>query len=331
MKDNTILPIIFTVALSIGIALLAYFLLIHYVVEVDLKENYRDLHVLDFYEQPHDQDIFITGSSHVNEGINAYLIEDFLQKRNINRSVYVLGLNAETPLSRVPELDNLVASNPRMVVICLSYGDLSNLVEMDVDRYSLISQRISCDEECRNLFNESQAKLIYQTPFERLIYERKFLIPSLTRLDKILFHKRRNLTRVDIFPNNFKDPWVHEINKTESEKSEMLKNARSYPVFEDLNPQKKALLFTVNKLGKNNISVIIVNMPLSPDYSKTINESTRKNFSDFINMTGVPWYDYEREYTSGYFTDLTHLNVAGRNDFSQDLAEIITNNIKKGE
>jgi hypothetical protein len=330
MKDNAIFPIIFTIALSIGIALFAYFLLIHYVVDVDLNHRYREVTVLNFYELPHDRDIYIIGSSLVNEGIDGYMIEDFLQKRNINRSVYVLGQNAETPLSKVPELDNLIASKPKMVVIQLSYADLANNNDIYEDRFALISQRISCDQECRSLFNESQVKLIFQNPFEHLLYERKFLIPSLAHLDEIIFFKSKNLTRNQSFASNFKDPWISEINKTESEKIEMLKKYRSYPysVSEDLNPQKKAFLFTINKLRKNNISVIIINMPISPNWLDTINESTRKNFSDFINTTGVPRYDYEKEYPSDYFTDLTHMNVAGRNNFSPKIAAIIADYVK---
>jgi lysophospholipase L1-like esterase len=91
-----------------------------------------------------------------------------------------------------------------------------------------------------------------------------------------------------------------------------------------------ALLSAVNRLRQDNISVIIISMPTNPYYSDRITESSRQNFSAFLNETGIPWYDYEREYPSAFFIDEGHMNSAGRADFSQKLAELIANNEKQG-
>jgi len=331
MNDDSIFPVIMAIIFSISIALLTYFLLIHYVIEPELEQSHRELTVLDFYEQPHDRDIFIIGSSHVNEGIDAYLIEDFLQKRHINRSVYVLGINTETPLSKLPELDNLIASRPELVVIGLSYRDLRNRTNIYDDRFALISQRISSGGEYHYLFNDSQLKLLYQSPVENVFYNRKFIISSLNDQFSRIVRKGKDLNREEIFATNFKDPWIHETNLTDTEKIKMANdNTDLDTISEDLNPQKRALLYTVHLLQQNNISVIIVNMPISPYYSNNINESTRHNFFNFLNITGVPWFDFEREYSPDFFTDKEHMNVAGRTDFSPKLAAIIADYVKKG-
>jgi hypothetical protein len=65
-------------------------------------------------------------------------------------------------------------------------------------------------------------------------------------------------------------------------------------------------------------------------YSDRIKESSRHNFSVFLNETGIPWYNYEREYPSAFFIDEGHMNSAGRTDFSSKVAAIIADNIKKG-
>jgi hypothetical protein len=71
-------------------------------------------------------------------------------------------------------------------------------------------------------------------------------------------------------------------------------------------------------------------MPINPYYSNYINESTRDNFFNFLNETGVVWYDYELQYTSNFFIDNEHMNVAGRTNFSPKVASIIADYSKKG-
>lgn len=139
-----------------------------------------------------------------------------------------------------------------------------------------------------------------------------------------------------MYVTNFKDPWQHIINLTETEKINAVGNFTNrgnniYNVSNDLTLQKKALQYTITKLQENDISVIIINMPLNPYYTTTINESNRYILSNFLNSTGVQWYDFENEYSSEYFTDTGHLNVAGRTDFSPKVATIITNNLLIGD
>ncbi len=149
MKNNSVFPVLVSLLVSFAIALFAYFLLIHCVVDTDLHTSHREIALLDFYQHPHTNDIFILGSSYVTEGIDGYLVEDALREKGINRSVYNLGIQAETPLSRLPELKNLIASKPGMVVIGLGYRDLANRTDIYDDRFALISQRVQLDESYR--------------------------------------------------------------------------------------------------------------------------------------------------------------------------------------
>lgn len=331
INNNSIFLIIISIVVSISIALFAYFLLIHFVVDVDLQKSHREISILNFFEQPHDRDILIMGSSFTNEGIDAYLIEDLLQERQINRSVYVVGMDAETPLSGVPMLDNLIASKPDVVVIGLSYRDLTNRTDVYDDRLALISQKISTDAEYLTLFNDSQIKLLSQSPSEHFFYKRKFIITSTFHLLRNILFTGENLTRGDKFATNFKDPWQYKTNWTEAEKIDVWKNNKTvFPISNDWNPQKKALLYTTKKLQQNNISIIIINMPITPYYSSKINESTRQNFSNFLNTTGVPWYNFERAYPSDFFIDTEHMNAEGRTDFSLKIAAILADYLKKG-
>lgn len=330
MKDNTILPIIFTVALSIGIALFAFFLLNHFI-----PSNSRSDYLLNFYEQDHHGDFFILGNSFVNEGIDAYIIDDLLYKKHVNGSVYILGFGGEAPINRVCEVDNIITSRPKMVVIGLGFFDLGSTTTFENttidsrERMSLFLQRKQTDErkqiqeEFKPFFNDDQLHL--QTPFERFFDNRKILGDQVPDFFSSL------LTNRPLTDANFKNPWISTANLTEKEIKVLIGNDKKNPylVSEDLNNlQTKALLYTIHRLQKENISVIIFVMPLNPLVSEVINESSRHYLSNFLNSTGVPWYDYERKYPSEDFIDTSHLNAAGRTKFSPIVATILVDNLR---
>ena len=345
MKYDTIPKIILTVALSIGIALFAYSLLVPFMVD-DIPQNepqYKRVNnLLNFYEQPHDGDIFVLGSSYITEGVDAYVVEELLQQRFINISAYNLGIHNSSPIERVGEVDYIIASKPKIVVIGVSYVNFGDSSYTFWDHIVLPYQRKQINiEEIRSLFTNEQLKKITQSPIEFNIYrffdKRKYIFDSIsTRVRNIFILNESCSINKPRFPDsyvtNFKDPWFMTSNVTEAEKRDMAMawNKKVPQVSEDLNPQKRALLYTINRLKNDNISVIILNMPINPLASEMINESSRNNLSNFLNTTGVPWYDYEREYPSEYFIDMVHMNVAGRTEFSPKVAKIIADNLIKG-
>ena len=331
MKNNSVFPVLVSLLVSFAIALFAYFLLIYCVVDTDLHTSHREIALLDFYQNPHTNDIFILGSSYVTEGIDGYLVEDTLRERGINRSVYDLGIQAETPLSRLPELKNLIASKPGMVVIGLGFRDLTNRTDIYDDRFALISQRVQLDESYRPLFNDTRLQLLTQSPLENLLYKRKFIGGSTAHLISNGILKKPVSGREALYETNFKDPWVLTINLTNDIKMQKAhEEVVRDEIDENPNPQKLALLYTIDRLRNDNISVIIISMPMVSYYSDGISASSRQNFSAFLNATGVPWYDFQRAYPPPFFVDVDHMNTEGRTQFSGKLASIIADNIRKG-
>jgi hypothetical protein len=332
MNEKSIFPILLAMVVSIIVAFTSFFLLIYF-VEIDLHTQ-KEYIIFDFYNQSHDGDIFILGSSFVHEGIDANLIEASLHEKNINRSVYNLGVSGDSPLERLPEINDIIASNPKMILIGLSYFSISDTRELNEDRLSLASTRTSINPAYATFYSDEQFKLLTQSSVDRLFYERKyipqFLYNNVVKSGGPLPKNNRAM----IYKMNFKDPWIFSVNLSDSEKKGLLKPSFKYehPVSDTSNPQKKALIYSIEQFKKHNISVILINMPLNPVYSSySINETKRKNFADFLNSTDVLWYDYEYMYPSVSFIDLGHLNAAGRQDLSRNLSEVLFNHLTKVE
>jgi hypothetical protein len=281
---------------------------------------------------------------------DGYLIEDLLNKKDINRSVYVLGENGETPLEMVTKLDSLIASRPGVVVIGVTYYFLTPSSMSMYDYFVRRNEGNPISYEYRFLFNDTQLKLFdIKSPYENFFNKRKYLFSSIYGHIRsiFIFKKGEKSTQgnnesptirsgyIESYASNFKDPWGKIINETEAEKAkalnkELKSDPQMYTIFEDSNQQKNALQYTIKKLRQNNISVIIINMPISPNVSNVVSESTRINFSKYLNSTEVLWYDYEWGYPSEYFIDKWHMNVAGRNDFSPRIATVLVDYFRKG-
>lgn len=312
-----ILTVISAVIISFGI----YFITISILVNPYLGDTQRLLNIFDFYSdsgRDEGEYIYFIGSSQIREGIDAHLIEYYLDNVNYSVGVYNLGYTSDTPLRRITELNYLIDSKPKLVIIGMSYYQLSNRAKIHDDHLALISDRENLDDYSKKLFNENELKQIKMNYIELNIYKRKFLFSSIKNL---INHESKYGNE-----NNFKNPYRYTENKTHEElinltKSHGLLNWRM--VNKDDNSMKKALNYTIEKLKAENIEVIIINMPLHPLLSETIPNTTKENYFLYLNSTGVNCYDFEKKYSQNYFIDLTHLNVVGRYNFSNEVAKII--------
>jgi hypothetical protein len=270
---------------------------------------------LDLYEShagTADNRIYFLGNSAVMHDLDPVIMQDELAKSNLTFRVYNVGVDDDTPLQRLTELQKIIRAEPKIVIIGYSYTSFSNLTRyVPDDNLALLSGRIVMDAFSRSLFSKEQLALIDQNVLQQEIFQRKFIIPAIRQNLGIHLQERDNI-----------------VNDTMSleEKTIIAKNpydAFLAPVYRDDNNQKQAFIHLAGELAKNNISVLYINMPLDPLRSDTIPDSTRENFFSFLNSTGVPNHDFEKRYAGYDFHDLVHQNRYGREKFSKDVAAIV--------
>jgi hypothetical protein len=201
------------------------------------------------------------------------------------------------------------------------YGLNGTSFPVTSDSLALVSDEIALDKEARSLFLERDLELIDMSPPNRMLYKRKFIVPS---IQQFLLGKP---PQKDEDPHDFKSPQIFKENLTRDLLLIRLNNSRDtlekYTVSVEDNPEKKALKYMISNMTACGIPVVIVNMPLNPLLSDMITDETRYNYATFLNVTRVPYYDLESNYSSLCFSDLTHLNEAGKRRFSEDIGGII--------
>jgi len=310
------------IALAISISVLCAFI-IYFAIIACLVNPYIQTHTwkqisnnLDVYESntgTSENIIYFLGNSQVMHDFDPILVQDYLKTDNLTFRVYNAGVDDDTPLQRLTELQRIIQSKPKIVLIGFSYTSFSNLTRyVPDDNLALLSGRIVIDGYSRSLFTKEQLGLIDQNVIEQQIFKRKFIIPAIRSLLGIHLQERDNIVNDTMSPE---------------QKNIIAKNpydAFLAPVYDDNNNQKKAFVHLTDELTRNNISVISINMPLDPLRSDTIPDSTRENFFMFMNSTGVKNYDFEKRYAGYDFHDLVHQNKYGREKFSTDIASIIS-------
>lgn len=330
MGQNNTIKILLIILTAISISFILHFILVNIFVEQYFNNNHKELYLLDFYNQKKINEsnlIFFWGSSQMESGINPLLIEDILNNFNYSSNIYNLGIEGDTPVRRIPEISPLIANKPRIVVIGLSYYELyyyNNQGNEDIRIPQVFSFRpVILDENTKNFFYEDELKLI-NNPLEQYKFKKAYLLMS---IENFISQENPNTWK-----NNVKSLYM-DLTRSLSEKEKINEYSQNINYFNtwkvvgnENNRQKNALNYTINKLKENNITVVLINMPLYSLLSKNIPNETKSNYTYFINSMGVPYYNLETKYPDDEFGDLIHLNKYGRTNLSKDLALIILDN-----
>jgi hypothetical protein len=130
--------------------------------------------------------------------------------------------------------------------------------------------------------------------------------------------------------NNFKKPFIYTKDQSEEELIAKIKESDIINEFNDEKLKQRqfdALELFVNKVkSKNeNIEVIFVLMPINPMLLSELNKENLSGYYERIyeisSENNIEIFDFEKSYDKTEFTDLTHLNKNGRENFASILSK----------
>lgn len=308
----------------------------------------RIYHIFAFYENTSNSgSILLLGSSQMMDAADGTDIQNRINNRF---SVFNLGESADTPSRRLLELDKIININPRAVIIGISLFSVNDYPPEGINSFSVVAPLIDresssltlINEDLQGVFTTSLVEKVSGTliplPQKKCIRQRtngglSFVKYYLTQLTN-KFRDQNNAIATVNTAVDLKSPHTPVmLGKNQSEFERDLNNNRElldkYLVDPFSNKNKNALLYTIKYLQKNNITVIIVDMPLSPYLNERIPAYSLENFHDFVQTTIVPfwpYYDFREYYNdSNYFYDNTHLR--NHENFSALLAEILNKEV----
>jgi hypothetical protein len=301
-----------TVVVAVFISVILFISLEEFIISPYLHATNREVNIFELYDHNECNNTYFIGSSQIGSGIDA---------RMIGQNAYNLGSMGDTPLRRLIELNRMIAARPHTVIIGLTYYELneSSTLISQTDYIAPVSDKIG--DIPRKFFSDRELEAIDAFPH---YYNRKFLLDGISVLigySSINYSNQQNWN-----VTNFTIPENHERNNTHQELMKRLSDRAQvgrYVVSDKDCSQKDALNYTICRLRDSGVNVMVINMPLNPLLSARISNETRKNYFNFLNQTGVKYYDFERACSREHFVDLTHLNSAGRKRFTELLCPIV--------
>jgi hypothetical protein len=268
----------------------------------------------------------------MKEGLDCYIVEEDFKRSNISFNCNNLAVNADSPLRRLTELNSIIQTKPKIVVIGTDIRSMYSGEKIDESRLMLLSDKIILDTTSTKLFDNKQLELLNLNPLERDISNRIYIVSFLNYLtiNKLVPNSVADYE----YRNNFKNPYKNVENASMEEK---IARADKYDPINDTvfsknygdSVNKLALKHTIQELNKNNITVIIIEMPADPLAMQKISDTTKDNYFSFLNTTGVTYDNFQNRYPSSYFHDLSHMNIQGRTSFSHDMAKMIIQGVEK--
>ena len=292
----------------------------------------------DFYNQKISEsdgtelNVYFFGSSIIQNSIAPSEINNILSECGYdNIRAYDLGLSGDRPESRLLQLDKVIESKPALVVYGISYITLTYEIWMD-EYVALVNNQISLDSDAYYIYSSDELEKIYR--LSPITTDKTYIESALNYISSTSPDERdiasnglnagawRQITGDgEYFSSSLIRVPAHEW------RFSMLENP-SYPWMptftDDSNREKEAFQYIIQKLDDAGIPVVVVNMPLNPLLSEKITDESRKNFSEFLNQTGVVWYDYEYLFGEEYFADTHHMwSIHGRDNFSPFMADLI--------
>ncbi len=325
-KKITLLALVLLLALGVAFAL--YLSIIQIIIDPYLQKTQGSLFALaSFYEtqNPHDA-IYFLGSSQMRDAINAHSIERQLGNTT---SAYNLGFTGDLALRRLAEIDSILGTKPKIIVIGITFHSISDRSHVPEDHLALVSQKMKTNEKTELFFDQRQHELIDYNWLDRIIFKRKFIFAAI--IDIVGLNRQNEFEDSTNVVGNFKDPFFYNKNQSEEvlkkklgPKTEMY---NTFVVSREDNSNKRALIEFIRILKGEKIKVVILDMPIHPLLQKELPEEINQNYQAYINESLLPivdgYFDFQREYDQSHFLDLTHLNAKGKDDFSAKVAQIL--------
>lgn len=291
-------------------------------VDAYIHDNNQIVALYDFYDShdyTNETSVYFVGNSQLGYAVYTPEINRMLSESGYNITSYNLFLDGETPNDLLLQLDKIIVHHPSLMIIGYSYRSLL-YDSFSTERSPYVSSRINLSDEVKDYLSESELKSLGIS--SRIdVYRgslKSTLIGSIDIVDSI---KQTYDYEYDPIGDIYRKEWNNQnlISITNS----LNQWPGSPAVTDELIAKQDSLIYFIDCLTSEGISVIVLNLPIHPLYSEQISENSRNTYYEFLDSLGVDWYNYENKYDISFFRDQAHANWNGSLEFSHEMAELI--------
>ncbi len=338
LSKNLKIVLSVTIAFIIAFGSSSIFLKENFVdrVEVSVKKE------IEFYSQdfnPKEEKIFILGSSHIM-AVNTTLIENKLSSEGHNFVVYNLAKGGDVPKDRLPALDFMIKSKPKIIVYGISERDFRSTIPIQQDAANSPESPLP---NLQNIFDE----ILWQISGTELS-ETEFLSnPKLTTL-VAAYNFIENITGeietkekwkdIPPFENTpfFRIGEVHTKIRDYNEIKNIFENIYKFdeipPAYK--NPQVISFKKILEKSTENDIKIIVFVTPQHEVFQNGVPKKVETQFNNVLDEVSkqhnIEIYSFYDRYNGlEIWNNPSHVAVnENAMIFSEDISELILKEVE---
>ena len=272
-----------------------------------------------------EQSVYFIGSSVIGTAVYCPLIDSILQEQGYNIETYNSHLGADRPRIRVMEIDDIIESNPDLVIYGMTY---TNMVGADIEpTYIMFSPNPPLfNQDLSDFFTDDELiGMLEYSLFPKRGYIIDGISPYFTSVfgienhdDKLRYFMKEGYSPESLMIYEKEHYNVENIRKTADNTYSHLDFTKDAAI-----NNADALVYSIQRLKDAGIPVILINMPIHPIVSDAIPQDARQDYYDILNRTGVEWIDAERYLNDEDMYDHFHKTWGGCQKFSEMMADLI--------
>lgn len=345
-KWKVIVGIVVGLVLACGLFCGCYYIILAPIVDSYIADKPIS-HLYDFYDLnvgENETAIYFLGNSQIGADVYIPLVQKELDERGYSDlRVYNIYRDSDNPVRRLSHIEDIVESKPSLVI----YGVSSWIFTRDggwVDEdVILVKDRLNLNSSADYLYSQDEQDDLYSetsTP----MYMKKFLSSAITtQLPKILSGSLQTLDPITYTTNVTWEPWEDDekrtrysntfgvngedlleyVELTETHANTSRNKISLYPFVGEETRKLLAFEYMLKRFDDEGIPVVLVIMPEHSILNENTPIESETNLRNYVNNTGLPWYDLEKKYGDEIMADLTHVHWDGAVTLAPVWADIV--------
>jgi len=313
----------------------------------DYLHNKPITRLYDFYDLKvgeNETAVYFIGDSAVGSAVYIPQIMAELEANGYpNIAAYNLYRASDDPVRRLSQIENIIESQPSLVIYGIRSWNLKGDTSWVDEDVILVNDRLLLDSDAEHIYTDEQLEDIYSdyNPFYMKIFLKGAIlalfsgstedVSPTTHLTENAWDAWTTPEKRDKYDSLYAGKIQENVEITDTYANITDRNIYSLSPFSAEKTQKQlAFEFMLERLKEEGIPVILVVMPQHPILSELTSDESRRNFHNYLNSTGLVWYDMEQMYGDEHFSDLAHTTWNGTIDFAPIMANIIIQEVESG-
>jgi len=304
-------------------------------------------HLYDFYDLNIGNDetaIYFIGNSQIGADVYIPLVQKELDERGYSElRVYNIYRDSDNPIRRLSQIEDIVESKPSLVIYGVSSWILTTddgWVDEDV---ILVKERLNLNSSADYLYSQDELDDLYSETSNPM-YMKKFLSGAITsQVSKILSGRSQVIDPITYTTNVTWEPWengekrtrysntfgingqdlLEYVELTETYANTSRNKISLYPFVGEETRKLLAFEYMLERFDDEGIPVVLVIMPEHSILNENTPAVSETNLRNYVDNTGLSWYDLDEMYGDEIMADLTHVHWDGAVTLAPVWADIV--------